>query len=424
NLIKRTERVQRRTTKYILDLPFFCERILELGNLYGRLSLRAETLEGLRYPGLRVRVIYPYPPWFTAGKRRRLEVATVFRGGPLEIPGGGGFGCTITGEVALLRDFVNQMILAENHNERARNNSRGTQPKKIHEFFESLVTNTQALETMGLKHRASECRSLATCLKVMYPVVVVIVDGVKSGLVKLLRKKPNKTDQKIESYNVKVSNVQGTFEMNIQLCSLDNLLWDISNKHSYKVKKINAKEYINWRHIEHLNPSLKRSKLDKKVQPEQGSLMDRGLSMVKIKVPVVDKTCFKDFWKLFSSLVDSGNEPANIKMARLRQSLKGTALEAIRGLGLSLPEYEEAKEILKTKFGGRRQQLQAYMDQLEAMPSLKGSDVQGFERFADLVRITVVKLQAEGRDGELGEGNIKRREPLKHSHYEQFRLQE
>ncbi|CAB3992862.1 Hypothetical predicted protein [Paramuricea clavata] len=46
------------------------------------------------------------------------------------------------------------------------------------------------------------------------------------------------------------------------------------------------------------------------------------------------------------------------------------------------------------------------MDQLEAMPSLKGSDVQGLERFADLVRITVVKLQAEGRDGELGEGTL------------------
>ncbi|CAB4027109.1 Hypothetical predicted protein, partial [Paramuricea clavata] len=119
-----------------------------------------------------------------------------------------------------------------------------------------------------------------------------------------------------------------------------------------------------------------------------------------------DKTRFVDFWGLFSSLVVSGNEAANIKMARLRQSLKGTALEAIRGLGVSSPEYEEAKEILKTKFGGRRRQLQAYMDQLEALPSLKGSDVQGFERFANLVRITVVKLQAEGRDGELGEGTL------------------
>ena len=93
-------------------------------------------------------------------------------------------------------------------------------------------------------------------------------------------------------------------------------------------------------------------------------------------------------------------------MARLRQSLKGAALDAIRGLGVSQPEYEEAKTILETKFGGKRRQLRAYMDQLEGMPPLKGGDVQGFEKFADLVRISVVKLRAEGREGELGEGTL------------------
>ena len=59
-----------------------------------------------------------------------------------------------------------------------------------------------------------------------------------------------------------------------------------------------------------------------------------------------------------------------------------------------------------SKFGGQRRQLQAYMDQLENMTPLKSSDVQGFERFADLVRISVVKLQAEGREGELGESTL------------------
>jgi len=43
-------------------------------------------------------------------------------------------------------------------------------------------------------------------------------------------------------------------------------------------------------------------------------------------------------------------------MARLHQSLTGTSLVSIRGLGFSEPEYEEAKE---------RHQLRAYMDQLE-----------------------------------------------------------
>ena len=46
------------------------------------------------------------------------------------------------------------------------------------------------------------------------------------------------------------------------------------------------------------------------------------------------------------------------------------------------------------------------MDQLEKMPQMRNDDVQGFKRFADLVRNTVVKLKAEGRDGELGEGTL------------------
>ena len=91
-------------------------------------------------------------------------------------------------------------------------------------------------------------------------------------------------------------------------------------------------------------------------------------------------------------------------MARLQQCFTENALEAIRGLGVTIPEYEEAKEIFISKFSGQWRQLRAYMDQLEKMPPLRNNDVQGFEKFADLVRITVVKLKAEGRNGELGEG--------------------
>ena len=46
------------------------------------------------------------------------------------------------------------------------------------------------------------------------------------------------------------------------------------------------------------------------------------------------------------------------------------------------------------------------MDQLEQMPFIRSSDIHTLERFADLVRISVVKLQAEGRDGELEDGTL------------------
>ena len=101
--------------------------------------------------------------------------------------------------------------------------------------------------------------------------------------------------------------------------------------------------------------------------------------------------------------MDESTEPANLKIARLRQCLTGNALGAICSLGVTAPEYEEAKEILKTKYGCARRLLRTYMDQLEQMPFIISNDIQ---RFADLVRVTVVKLHAEGRDGELKDGTL------------------
>ena len=46
------------------------------------------------------------------------------------------------------------------------------------------------------------------------------------------------------------------------------------------------------------------------------------------------------------------------------------------------------------------------MDQLEQMPFITSNDIHALERFADLVRITVIKLQVEGRDGELEDGTL------------------
>ena len=40
------------------------------------------------------------------------------------------------------------------------------------------------------------------------------------------------------------------------------------------------------------------------------------------------------------------------------------------------------------------------------MHPLRAADVKGFASFTDLVRVTVVKLQAEGKVGELGDGTL------------------
>ena len=94
-----------------------------------------------------------------------------------------------------------------------------------------------------------------------------------------------------------------------------------------------------------------------------------------------------------------------MKMARLHQCLTGNAREAILGLGVTVQECEEAKEILKTKYGGTRRLPRAYLE-LEQAPLIRSNDIHALEKFVDLVGITVVKLQAERRDGELEDGTL------------------
>ena len=57
--------------------------------------------------------------------------------------------------------------------------------------------------------------------------------------------------------------------------------------------------------------------------PHSGNC-NRQLKPLKVPVFSGEKSKFEDFWEMFLSLVDQGGEPANIKMARLRQSLTGT----------------------------------------------------------------------------------------------------
>ena len=83
----------------------------------------------------------------------------------------------------------------------------------------------------------------------------------------------------------------------------------------------------------------------------QPSPVKINLRLKPLKVPSFDgdKTKFEDFWLLFESLVDCSDELVNIKMARLCQSLSSEALTAVRGLGVSSLEYEEAKKYFKDK---------------------------------------------------------------------------
>ncbi|PFX13133.1 hypothetical protein AWC38_SpisGene22813 [Stylophora pistillata] len=117
---------------------------------------------------------------------------------------------------------------------------------------------------------------------------------------------------------------------------------------------------------------------------------DGNIYLKPLTVPTFsgDKRKFEDVWARFTSLVDESTEQVHFKMARLRQCLTGKALEAIRGLEVTANEYQEAKQILKTKYEGTRRVLPAYLDQLEQALLIRRNDIYALEKFADLVRIS------------------------------------
>ena len=105
--------------------------------------------------------------------------------------------------------------------------------------------------------------------------------------------------------------------------------------------------------IENTTDRYEQSAREDQLNKSHHSHKDRNRYSKPLKVPTFngDKRKFEGFWALFTSLVDESTEPVNLKMARLRHCLTGNALEGIRGLGVTVHEYEEAKEILKTQYG-------------------------------------------------------------------------
>lgn len=140
-----------------------------------------------------------------------------------------------------------------------------------------------------------------------------------------------------------------------------------------------------------------------------GADMWRQLKPVSVPVFTGDKSTY-DGWKAaFMSCIDSAPVTAVYKLLQLREALAGEALRSIERLGHSESAYEAAKELLEMKYGGHRRQVGVLFDEMESFPPLQDDCTEEFEKFADLLHITVVKLKEFGRHDELGNGSLYRR---------------
>jgi len=74
-------------------------------------------------------------------------------------------------------------------------------------------------------------------------------------------------------------------------------------------------------------------------------------------------------------------------LIQLRQCLNGEALKAIESLGHSAAAYQAAKERLDRKFGGQRQQIALYLEEID---QFRPGNHKDLEKYADFLEIAIV----------------------------------
>ena len=117
-----------------------------------------------------------------------------------------------------------------------------------------------------------------------------------------------------------------------------------------------------------------------------------------------DKRSYQSWKAAFLPCIHAAPATEEYKLLQLRQYVAGEALNTINGLGHSAQAYQVAKEKLERKFGGKRQQVLIYFEEIEHFPQIRVGNANELEQFSDLLDNAVLKLQVSGKNHELGDG--------------------
>ena len=120
------------------------------------------------------------------------------------------------------------------------------------------------------------------------------------------------------------------------------------------------------------------------------------LPKLQIKKFTGDPKEWQSFWDSFSSAVHTNKALKNVdKLNYLKSLLEGAALSAITGLALTEPNYANAVDILKGRFGNKQLIISSHMEAfLKLKPVTALSDIKGMRAALDKVEIQVRALQA------------------------------
>lgn len=185
-------------------------------------------------------------------------------------------------------------------------------------------------------------------------------------------------------------------------------LRDVSESHLYDIEPQEAAFDQPSSGILNSETRLSVSDNRLKVHSADSEIIGQDLwkQLKRVTIPIFsgDKKKYQNWRAAFMACVDQAPATAEYKLLQLRQCLAGEALRAIEGLGHSATAYQTAKERLDQKFGGQRNQIALYLEEIDNFRPIRPGSSKDIERYADLLDIAIVNLKEANRSEELQNG--------------------
>ena len=140
---------------------------------------------------------------------------------------------------------------------------------------------------------------------------------------------------------------------------------------------------------------------------------DHGATKVtktQVKLPKLVLTKFNgklenwlSFWNTFEVEVDSADLPAVTKFSYLKEMIEPKVRLAIDGLPLTSEGYERSKNILKSTYGKTSEIINAYVESIQKLPVIFGSNPAKIYNFYRTLQFNVQSLETLGKQQNAGQ---------------------
>ena len=106
------------------------------------------------------------------------------------------------------------------------------------------------------------------------------------------------------------------------------------------------------------------------------------------------------FWNKFEAEIDSTDLPAVTKFAYLKELVEPRVRKGIDGLPFTTEGYERAKSILKSNYGKMSEIVNAYIENILALPFISGTQPAKVHDFYEALLYNVQSLETLGKTSE------------------------